>query len=106
LILLACQGRIPTFDAAIFADTGWEPAAVYRNLDRLTRIAAEAGIPVVRVHKGHIRRDALDPVHRFASMPPFFARSQRRAGHGAAPVTKPYRSRSNQIFVPSKGNRP
>jgi len=22
LLLLACQGRIPTFDAAIFADTG------------------------------------------------------------------------------------
>jgi hypothetical protein len=26
LLLLAVQGRIPSFDAAIFADTGWEPA--------------------------------------------------------------------------------
>jgi hypothetical protein len=51
------------------ADTGWEPAAVYRHLNRLTRIADAAGIPVVRVSRGHFRRDALDPAHRFASMP-------------------------------------
>jgi 3'-phosphoadenosine 5'-phosphosulfate sulfotransferase (PAPS reductase)/FAD synthetase len=69
LLLLAATGRIRGFDAAIFADTGWEPLAVYRHLNRLTRIADAAGIPVVRVSRGHIRRDALDPAHRFASMP-------------------------------------
>ncbi|MFD6754928.1 hypothetical protein [Micromonospora gifhornensis] len=71
LLLLAVQGRIPTFDAAIFADTSWEPAAVYRHLDRLTGIARRAGIEVVRVSSGDIRADALDPAHRFASMPLF-----------------------------------
>jgi hypothetical protein len=70
-VLLAVRGRIPTFDAAIFADTGWEPANVYRQLARLTRIAGQAGIPVVRVSNGHIRKDALDSAHRFASMPLF-----------------------------------
>ena len=70
-LLLAVRGRIPTFDAAIFADTGWEPANVYRQLARLTRIAGQAGIPVVRVSNGHIRKDALDSAHRFASMPLF-----------------------------------
>lgn len=40
LLLLAAQGAIPGFTAAIFADTGWEPAAVYRHLDRLTGIAS------------------------------------------------------------------
>jgi len=69
VLVLACQGRIPSFDAAIFADTGWEPAAVYRHLHRLTRIAGRAGIPIARVQKGHIRRDSLDRTHRFASMP-------------------------------------
>lgn len=69
VLLLAVQRRIRGFDAAIFADTGWEPLTVYRHLQRLTRIAERAGIPVVRVRKGHIRRDALDPTHRFASMP-------------------------------------
>jgi len=69
LLVLAARGRIPTFDAAIFADTGWEPAAVYAHLARLTRIADAAGIPIVRIGKGHIRHDALDKSHRFASMP-------------------------------------
>ncbi|WP_432832980.1 hypothetical protein [Dactylosporangium sp. CA-092794] len=70
-LLLAIQGKIPPFDATIFADTGWEPAAVYTHLDRLERLAAAAGIPVVRVGVGDIRVDALDPAHRFASMPLF-----------------------------------
>lgn len=71
LLLLAAQGRIPTFDAAIFADTSWEPRAVYLHLDRLAGIAEEAGIEVVRVSAGDIRADALDSKHRFASMPLF-----------------------------------
>ena len=70
-LLLAVQGKIASFDAAVFADTGWEPAAVYTHLDRLERLAAEAGIPIVRVSTGNIRADALDPAHRFASMPLF-----------------------------------
>jgi hypothetical protein len=71
LLLLSVQGRIPRFDVAVFADTGWEPAAVYTHLDRLARLAAPAGIPIVRVATGNIRADALDPAHRFASMPLF-----------------------------------
>ncbi|MGI5215124.1 hypothetical protein [Plantactinospora sp. CA-290183] len=71
LLLLAVLGRIPRFDAAIFADTSWEPRAVYRHLRHLTSIAERAGIDVVRVRAGDIRADALDPAHRFASMPLF-----------------------------------
>jgi hypothetical protein len=55
LLLLAAQGRIPRFDAAVFADTSWEPAAVYENLDRLSGIAEQAGIEVVRVSAGDTR---------------------------------------------------
>lgn len=70
LLMLAAEGRIGPLDAAIFADTGWEPAAVYEHLDRLEReIAQPAGIPIHRVSVGNIRNDALDPEHRFASMP-------------------------------------
>jgi hypothetical protein len=68
-MLLAANGDIPPFDAAIFADTGWETAEVYAHLDRLEGVAAQAGFPIVRVSAGDIRRDALDPKHRFASMP-------------------------------------
>jgi hypothetical protein len=71
VLLLAALRRIPTVDAAIFADTGWEPAAVYTHLQRLTALAADAGIDVGRVSTGNIRADAFDPAPRFASMPLF-----------------------------------
>ncbi|MDA0565150.1 hypothetical protein LG943_12610 [Streptomonospora sp. S1-112] len=77
LLLLAAQGAIPRFDYALFADTGWEPTAVYRHLARLETVAADAGIPLLRISAGNIRRDALDEDHRFASMPLFI-----RGPHG------------------------
>jgi hypothetical protein len=71
VLLLAAAGRIPAFDVALFADTGWEARRTYDHLARLTEHARRAGIPVRRVSAGHIRRDALDPGHRFVSMPLF-----------------------------------
>jgi 3'-phosphoadenosine 5'-phosphosulfate sulfotransferase (PAPS reductase)/FAD synthetase len=69
LLILAARGDLEPLDGAVFADTGWEPAAVYRHLDRIEReIAIPAGIPIHRVSVGNIRDDALDPAHRFASM--------------------------------------
>jgi 3'-phosphoadenosine 5'-phosphosulfate sulfotransferase (PAPS reductase)/FAD synthetase len=69
VLLLACEGEIPRFDAALFADTRWEPRAVYTNLDRLAAHAEKHGIPVRQVSAGNIRADALNPRHRFVSMP-------------------------------------
>ncbi|WP_435057221.1 hypothetical protein [Streptomyces sp. bgisy060] len=72
LLLLSAEGRLPRLDAAVFSDTGWEPKAVYEHLDRLEQeVARPAGIPVIRTGGGNIRSDALDPGHRFASMPLF-----------------------------------
>lgn len=71
LVLLACEQRIERFDVAIFADTGWEPKRVYTHLERLTEHAAAHGLPIVRVQTGNIREDALDPAHRFVSLPTF-----------------------------------
>ncbi|MFD6375392.1 hypothetical protein [Streptomyces sp. KR2] len=62
LLLLAAEGQLPGLDGAIFADTGWEPAAVYAHLDRLEEeIAKPAGIPIYRVSTGRIQDDVLDP---------------------------------------------
>lgn len=71
LLLLAVEGVLPKPDVAIFADTGWEPAAVYAHLDRLAVVAAGAGIELIRVSRGNLRDDATDPAHRFASVPYF-----------------------------------
>jgi hypothetical protein len=70
VLLLSALGKLPKLDGAIFSDTGWEPQGVYDHLNRIEReIAAPAGIPIYRVSSGNIRNDALDPDHRFASMP-------------------------------------
>ncbi|HEX4732488.1 MAG TPA: hypothetical protein VH299_14555 [Solirubrobacterales bacterium] len=54
LYLMACEGDLGKVDAAIFADTGWEPAAVYRHLDRLADYGGDQ-IPIFRVSAGNIR---------------------------------------------------
>lgn len=70
LAILAARGELEPLDAAVFSDTGWEPPAVYAHLERLrVEVLEPAGIPLHIVSNGSIRRDALDPAHRFASMP-------------------------------------
>ncbi len=63
LALMAAHGEIPMPDCAIFADTGWEPRAVYDHLDRLTPLLP---FPVHRVSGGDIRdsiaSDRYDPI--------------------------------------------
>lgn len=58
LLLMAVEGELQ-LDCAIFADTGWEPAAVYTHLDWLVDQSQRAGIPVHRVTGGDLRNDAL-----------------------------------------------
>jgi hypothetical protein len=71
LALLAVEGVLEKPDGAIFADTGWEPAAVYAQLERVRGVLDEAGIPLHVVSNGNLRNDALDPDHRYASIPYF-----------------------------------
>lgn len=92
LLLLGARGQFGRLDAAIFADTGWEPAAVYAHLDRLEReVCAAAGIPLYRVSVGNIRDDALDPERRFASMPLFVRNPDGTGGMGRRQCTSEYK---------------
>lgn len=92
LLALSAEGVLPRVDYAIFADTGWEPAAVYRHLDRLEKkIAEPAGIPVLRVSSGNIRKDALDPEHRFASMPLYILNKDGKPGMTRRQCTGEYK---------------
>ena len=59
VLLMSCRGVLPKLDLAIFADTGWEPKAVYRHLEWLIEEAAKHGIPVVTVSAGNLRDDML-----------------------------------------------
>jgi hypothetical protein len=71
LALMVACGELETIDGAIFADTKWEPRRVYEHLDRLEKALVGAGVPVYRVSKGDLRKDAIDPEHRYASIPYF-----------------------------------
>ena len=91
LALLAAAGQFDQPDAAIFADTGWEPAAVYRHLDELEGLLP---FPVHRVSAGSLRERLLalpDETDRdrkrFAAVPFFTA----DGGMGVRQCTKAYK---------------
>ena len=79
LFMMACFNEIERFDAAIFADTGWEPKPVYRWLEFLKEQGKKHRIPIHIVRQGNIREDALNSQvrprkgqgRRHASMPLF-----------------------------------
>lgn len=64
---MAVRGELE-IDAAIFADTGWEPRRVYKHLWYMAGLLHEAAIPLYVVSAGNIRRDALSN-DRFVSLP-------------------------------------
>lgn len=65
LFLMSCGGAMPRIDAAIFADTGWEPAEVYDWLhDTLLPASERSGIPIHTVSAGNLREDALNSTIR------------------------------------------
>lgn len=67
------DGKIPLPDAAIFADTGAEPAEVYDNVEFLKAGFEELGVPFYIVGRGpdpDIMRDVLDR-RVYATIPAF-----------------------------------
>jgi hypothetical protein len=82
LALMAAHGAVgPMPDCAIFADTGWEPRAVYEHLDWLMSPNV-LPFPVVVVGAGNMRDNLLAAGRgeRWASIPAF-ARSVDRRGN-------------------------
>lgn len=61
LALMADRGEygLPKPDVAIFADTGWEPAAVYEHLEWLEK---ELSFPVVRTGSADIKENLINGV--------------------------------------------
>lgn len=73
LALMAAHGEIgPMPDCAIFADTGWEPQAVYEHLDWL-KSPNVLPFPIHIVSAGDLRADLLAGAQgeRWASIPAF-----------------------------------
>jgi hypothetical protein len=91
LLLLALEGALPSLDCAIFADTGWEPQRVYDHLAKVAAYAGKHGVTVLKVTKGNLRADAIDPGHRYASVPYFVRNPDGSDGMGRRQCTSEYK---------------
>ncbi len=107
VLLMSCKGELPKLDAAIFADTQWEPKAVYAHLEWLTEEAARAGIPVHRVTAGNLRQRYLDsrPLAegekgtRFASLPLYLVADDGSVGMARRQCTKEFKIEPIERFI-------
>ena len=92
LALMAARGEIEAPDCALFADTGWEPRAVYEHLNRLE---AALPFPVLRVCAGDLRADIIrgnsDRSGRLASVPWFLKNPDGSAAMGRRQCTAHYK---------------
>jgi hypothetical protein len=92
LALMAAKGEIPSPDCAIFADTGWEPKAVYDHLERLTAVLP---FPVFTVSAGNLRQTTLNrsksPASRVAAIPWFMKMPDGSPSMGRRQCTKEYK---------------
>lgn len=60
LLLMSLDGVLPKLDHVVFADTQWEPAAVYRHLEWCKEIAASRGLEISVRTAGNLREDLLE----------------------------------------------
>lgn len=92
IALMSVHGQLPPIDHAIFADTGWEPQAVYSHLDWLTGVLESAGVQVHRVSAGNIRTDMIrmGRGERWAA-PPVFTLLNGSIGRLRRQCTKEYK---------------
>jgi len=56
MALMAAEGYLPKVDYCIFADTGYEPKAIYSYLNYLSGVLP---FPILKVQKGNIKEDML-----------------------------------------------
>jgi hypothetical protein len=92
LLLLILEGAEHA-DAAIFADTGAEPAAVYAHLERL-EAAAAGHLPIYRVSAGDLRTAALGVGRtRLTSLPAYLQQPDGRPGMARRQCTRDYKIR-------------
>lgn len=92
LALMIAHGEVPMVEAAIFADTQWEPKAVYEWLDWLE---TQLPFPVHRVTAGSIRDSILKKQNttggRFASIPWYMRHEDGERGMGRRQCTREYK---------------
>jgi len=108
MALMAAHGEIePMPDCAIFADTGWEPQAIYEHLDWLE---TQLPFPVYRVSGGNIRSDIINSTKRKKANlahTPFYVEGGGLGRRQCTRVYKidPIRRKIRELLGVSKGKR-
>lgn len=110
LALMAAFGELGEMpDCAIFADTGWEPKAVYDHLEKLKLILP---FPVYIVSAGNLREDTLKRSNttgqKFSAIPWFMKMQNNSSAMGRRQCTAEYKLRPIQrkIVELMNGKRP
>ena len=105
LALMAERGEygLPKPDVAIFADTGWEPQAVYDHLDWLE---SQLSYEVVRVSSGNIRENILQgrmpDGSSFLGIPAFLKNPDGSSGILHRQCTNHYKTRPIHEYLRSR----
>jgi 3'-phosphoadenosine 5'-phosphosulfate sulfotransferase (PAPS reductase)/FAD synthetase len=89
LLMLAIRGEIERPDHVIFADTGFEPAAVYRHVEWCRRQSEKAGIPFHVVKAPLDMREDFEAFERgdkkyFDARPPLYVTQCGEVGNSQA----------------------
>lgn len=91
LALLAAHGEItPMPDAALFADTGWEPRGVYGHLEWL-RSGNVLPFPIHIVSNGNIRQALTSKTPGYAAVPFFLKNPNAERGMGRRQCTHEFK---------------
>jgi len=95
MLLMALHEYImPLPKVAIFADTGWEPSAVYEHLEWLSEYSGRLGVPVVRVSAGNIRQASIEGIKnesRFVALPFYTKDDEGKVGKMSRYCTAEYK---------------
>lgn len=110
VLRMCIAGEIEPVQHAVFADTGWEPKAVYGHLEGLRGEAEAAGIELHVVSNGNLRDDALNPDKRFASMPLYIRKANGEPAMSRRQCTSEYKlkplvAKQRELAGLAKGER-
>lgn len=98
LLLMAEHGEV-VIDAAVFADTQWEPQAVY---DHLAWLESVSHLPIHRVSDGNIREDFFGRPG-FAALPLHLTSERGTKAQLRRQCTAQYKVRPIQRLIRSGG---
>jgi hypothetical protein len=98
---MSLEGELPPLDFVIFADTGWEPKAVYEHLEYLKTLTT-----IHVVSQGNIKQDALVSQVRGTNLEgqrcvsmPYFTKSDESNGMIRRQCTGEYKIRPIERFI-------